>query len=784
MTLVSGSVPNLVNGISQQPYSVRLASQGEIQENALSSPVDGLGKRPPTIHKAVINGVSWDDAFTHIINRDSTEQYYVIIANGDLRVFDLQGNEKVVNFPHGKGYLAGSNPSERFRAVSVADFTFIVNRSVTVQEDPYTIPSRPFEGLVWVRQGNYSSTYTVNVTGGSATKTTLDGSNASHGADIKTDKIATDLATQLQNISGYTVVRSGSVIHITRSSDFSFTVTDSIGDTALVRIKDYVQSFSDLPAKNAPTGFKVAIRGNATNAFDDYWVEFDGAVWKEAAKPGERNRFLRSTMPHVLVRESDGSFTFRQGDWADREVGSKEKVTFPSFVGRKINDVFFFRNRLGFLSDEAMILSRTGFPFNFWRESAIQILDTDPIDVGASHVKVSILQHAIPWNETLLLFSGQTQFILNSVEVLTPRSAGFNVSTEFECSLQAKPVAVGTNVYFAVNRGAYTAIREYYMDGDTQAADAVDVTAHCPKYLPSNIIKLTASPNEETVVALSADERSALYVYKYYFDGLDKIQSSWSKWTFNGSILNMEFIESDLILLIQRSDGAYIEIMPVQPGRVDLLAQSPCLLDRRVTNEQMTLSYNAATNRTAISVPNYTAANSDIPNFEVVTWADGVSVEKPGTILPIVAHDNSGSQTIFYVRGDHRTTRMYLGRKYLMRYRFSPFFIREEAVGGGLESINSGRLQIRRLDIVTGPSGYFKVLVIPEKRSTYEYIFNGTRIGTATIGEINLEETKFNVPVRARNTEVAVEVHNDSFLPCQLLNAEWEGFYQRRSRRL
>ena len=45
MALVSKSIPNLINGVSQQPPALRLPTQGEAQENGLSDVVDGLKKR-------------------------------------------------------------------------------------------------------------------------------------------------------------------------------------------------------------------------------------------------------------------------------------------------------------------------------------------------------------------------------------------------------------------------------------------------------------------------------------------------------------------------------------------------------------------------------------------------------------------------------------------------------------------------------------------------------------------------------------------------------------------
>ena len=47
MAVVSTSIPNLVNGISQQNPTQRNITQAEAQVNAQSSIVKGLTKRPP-----------------------------------------------------------------------------------------------------------------------------------------------------------------------------------------------------------------------------------------------------------------------------------------------------------------------------------------------------------------------------------------------------------------------------------------------------------------------------------------------------------------------------------------------------------------------------------------------------------------------------------------------------------------------------------------------------------------------------------------------------------------
>ena len=57
-------------------------------------------------------------------------------------------------------------------------------------------------------------------------------------------------------------------------------------------------------------------------------------------------------------------------------------------------------------------MSRSGEFLNFFPETITQTLDTDPIDVASTHTKVSILRHAVSFDEELLLFSDQTQFVL------------------------------------------------------------------------------------------------------------------------------------------------------------------------------------------------------------------------------------------------------------------------------------------------------------------------------------------------------------------------------------
>lgn len=767
----------MVNGVSQQPYTLRLASQAELQENGLSTVSQGLMKRPPTRHIKKLSGPISGTAFIHTINRDAAEQYTVVVTNGDLKVFDLAGNEKTVAFPEGKAYLASLDPAAEFRAVTVADYTFILNKGVTVEEDPTLVPARNHEAIVVVRSGQYGKTYTISINGvEKASYTVPNGGTATDAPTIVTTDIALNLALAL-NSAGVSHTLSGSVIYISSPTDFTITTSDGYGDSAMYAIKDKVQRFSALPANGAVDGFTVEVVGDVSTSGDNHWVKFDignsGGVWRETVKPGVRKGFKGITMPWALIREADGTFTFETLNWGERTVGDLESAPDPSFVGRKISDIFFYRNRLGLLADEAVMFSEAGEFFNFYPTTVAQLLDSDPIDHSVSHTKVSILNYAVPFNKELLLFSGQTQFSVESGDLLTAKTMAVKPTTEFECSQAAAPVGVGNNIYFATPKGDYEGLREYYISNTTDTEDAADVTSHVPKYIPSGVYKIAAALNEDLLCVLTKAQRNVAYIYKFYWDNNEKLQSSWSKWVLpeTDQILSADFIQSELFLVINRPDGLYLECLNITPGDTADGEPYTVHLDRKVVVPAGTGTFDGTNTTVPLSWP--------ITDGNYVAVVAAGQPKTAGTLLNIV-DDGSGNG---YVKGDFSDCDLIVGRRYAFRYKFSPLMIRTNT-GQGQKSDTVGRLQIRKLAVNFSETGYFQAKVTPFGRDTYTYTYTGKTLGlpSATLGVLEMADGQFSFPVLSQNTTVDIELYSDSPLPCAFLSVDWEGFYVRRSK--
>jgi hypothetical protein len=769
----STTIPNLINGVSQQPPALRLPSQAQRQENFRCSVAEGLTRRNGTRHVAKLASAAWAEAHVHIINRDDVERYVVAIQGGNIYVVDaVTGAAKTVNAPDGLGYLsAGGTPT--FSMLTVADYTFIANQKVTVVADNTLSAARPNQAIIFIRAGNYAKTYNVYLNGTSiGSYSTERGDVASDIQTLKTTTIATNLHSALTMPSGYTKSVSGDVITITGPAgvDFTLRCDDDQGGAAVTVVVKQVQRFSDLPIK-APNGFVAEVNGSDASSHDNYHVKFESeggtGVWKETLRGGERYKFDLTTMPYVLVREANGTFTFKKGPWAERRFGSRDSSPFPSFTGGTVSSIFFHQNRLGFLSGENVVMSRAGEFFDFWRSTATTILDDDPIDLSVSSLKVANLRYAVPVSKALLLFSSTSQFVLEGGDLLTPETASIAIASEYQSSILAAPVSAGRGVYFAANRGGFSMVREYGTDDSGIQWAGADVTSHCQSYIPEGVTKLAASSTEGVIVAFSPADPAALFVYESYVGEQGKLQSAWSRWTFPYFlILGFEFIDSDLFIVAQRGTEAHLERLSFAAAGTDEGASFSYKVDRGIILSGGV--YNSTFNKTTYTLP-YKLDPSQYPQVAFAAAADS-AVE--GTEIAFTRP----SFTTVDITGNTTTRTIFFGVRFTSLYEFSPLYLRQDA-GAGSKALTEGRLQVRRMSVDFNNTGQFEVTVQPNGRAAHGRTF----ASDDSTGVHALEDGYLRFPVDCRNTDVSITITDDSITPASFTAATWEATYFNRN---
>jgi hypothetical protein len=828
-SVVSQSIPNFLNGMSQQTPTQRGINQGEDQVNLQNGLVDGLSKRPPLDFIKTVDSSNIYSNKTKFwsIQRDASNQYVVALYNGGVKVFDLDGNEKTVTIQSGSSYLTSTNPRENFKLVNIADFTFLANTGITVAADSTTSAAKVEEFLIVCKLTNYGREYKVALkhpnmaqelevvfqlpSGNDAstdskfrdtnkiTDILLYGTSSTHWDSnangigfkvVRTDNNATQSTTQgLANYSGFTshftFESFDSVIYgkpTDNNANYTLSSSDGSGNTAMYAIRDEIQDFSKLPFYGK-TGVILKITGEEGDTLSDYYVKFSGnsGVWNETIAPATSVGLDNSTMPHALVNNNNGTFTFKELDYTDRKCGDIDTNANPTFVGKKINNLTFYKNRLGILAGENLVLTENASFFNYFSTTSTQVLDTDPIDIAASGTQVNTLKNSVGFNESLLLFSDTAQYKLDSSgETISPTTAMLNEVSSFEHDDKVSPVSAGKFAYFAQARTNNTAIREYFADDDTLTNDGMDITVSVGNLIPTNCYQIISNTTEDNLIFLTSDTgdsqtapysgtvsttyANTMYIYKYFFDGGEKVQNAWSKWTFTGvKIIGGMSLESFIYLLV--SEGTTTKLVKIDLRNLkDTTIGHGVYIDLKTS---VTGTYASSTDLTTFTSP-YGAKTGLI----AVDRTNGNNY---------TATNTSGST--YTIVGNH--TALYIGVPYESKYRMSTQFVRENT-GRGLVAVTSGRYQIRNISFNFENSGFFQVEVTPNNRDTSTAIMNGYVIGTATsiVGQPAIATGTLRVPVQCQNTEFTLDIKSSSHLPMYIAGAEVEGYYHNRARRI
>jgi hypothetical protein len=816
--------------MSQQTPTQRGINQGEDQVNFQNSIVEGLSKRPSLDYVATLDSTNSYSNKTKFwsIQRDESNQYIVAFYNGGVKVWDLEGNVKTVTVQSGSSYLTSTNPKANFKLVNIADFTFIANTATTVSADSTTSAAKVEEFLINVKLTNYGREYKVALkhpnmaqelevqfqlpTGNDASTDSkfrdtdkikdilLKGTASSHydsNADgigfktVRTDNGSTVSSSQgLSNYSGFTshftFESFDSVIYgkpTDNNANYTVSTSDGSGNTGMYAVRDKIQDFSKLPYYGK-LGVILKITGDEGDTLSDYYVKFEGnGVWNETIAPATSVGLDNSTMPHALINNNNGTFTFKQLDWTDRVCGDSDTNANPSFVGKKINNLTFYKNRLGILSGENLIFTENASFFNYFATTTTQVLDTDPIDIAASGTQVNTLKNSVGFNESLLLFSDTAQYKLDSSsETISPTSAKLDEVSSFEHDDSVTPVSAGKFAYFAQARTNNTAIREYFADDDTLTNDGLDITVSVQSLIPTNAYQIISNTTEDTIVVLTSDTADSqtapytsdtavsptnadtMFVYKYFFDRGEKVQTAWAKWEFSGvKILGAMSLES--FLYVMAAEGTNTKLF-----KIDLRNLKDTTLGHGVyldLKSAVTGAYSASTNLTTFTSP--VGAKTGLIAVDRTDGANYVATNTTGSTYTIV--------------GNH--TSLYIGVPFSSIYRLSTPYIRENT-GRGLIAITSGRYQIRNISFNFENSGFFKVEVTPNNRDLSTTIMNGYVIGTATsiVGKPAIASGTLRVPVQCKNTEFVMDIKSNSHLPVYIADAEIEGYYHSRSRRI
>jgi hypothetical protein len=479
-------------------------------------------------------------------------------------------------------------------------------------------------------------------------------------------------------------------------------------------------------------------------------------------------------MPMQLDYDPDtGQWILRVVKWDPREGGTEESNPGPSpfrdedgnAKQARISSMAFYRDRLFLSSGDSLFSSRLGNFDNFFIDDPANITSSDPIDLSVSSNKYSPIESMVPFNDYLFINSkGDTQFeLIGSENQITPFTAEIAPTTFYSTVPGIEPQLLGNQIYFFDSTRLYI----YFGQAQTNINQAIDVSLHCPGYLPENIGAVTSSPAYNSLFFVDKDDPSTVFTYVNRFSGDQVVQNSFFRHLFSGGVRieDLEVFDSYLYMtVIMNGEYLYLIRLPLDTVTQDL---SVPFIDNRY--KLFNGVYDRDSNRTEYLIP------FRFDGVDVAVDSEGVMHDA----YSITVDDDDGIQTTVYVAGDTaELPGLQAGSKYSSVVELSEQFVRDDK-----NNVRNGVLNLRSISVRHSNTGQYDVSISRRGRDAELYNFVPLYVGVKdeTFPYDNIEEDgEFLARVFGLSNETIVKIESDYPVPFNITNIEFRGKFNSR----
>lgn len=815
---VTQSLPNLLGGVSRQPDTKKIPGQVRDIINGNPNPVYGLMKRPGVRFISHIpSGVATANCKWFHINRDSTELYVFRInqATGEISGYNLSNGAAVTittTNPTGVASYLTAPTKYDLDIATVQDSTFVVNKTKVVSAlavDTTKAAKFGKQGTVRIMSAAYDSTYTFKVTNLSspgtvytithntgAPPTTTPGTR---DPGLLASTVAAALRTALQAaIPAATVTQINNNVCFQCAFPIKVEVSFGIDGSLLRAYTDVVTSFSQLAAEEV-NGRLVKVVNDPSSNDDDYFAEFsvsDGTAsgstvsgtgyWKETQNPSVSTGFNTLTMPVALINTGLNAFTLGFVNWGTRKVGDDNTNPQPSFVGKKISHVFFYENRLGFLSESNFVMSQADDYFNFYSNSAKTQTDSDPIDLSISSARPSSLHTAVALTQGLLLFSDSEQFLLYATDTrLSPSSTKIRSIGKYENTSKIHPVTTGRDVlaaarYYEDRQRGSTRVLSFLPQGTEEPPVTNIITTVVEDWLPPTIDYMELT-HDNTYLFMSDSASSEMYCYRIFEQDDQKLMRSWFRWEMPGKVQHI-FTTNREFYVVLTNVVAGNTVATLAHGEFGLITDS-AVIRYPDTNRYINPSFDLWSNPQAITLKNnvdgsvttaITPAFTDVnPNLTpIAVWTKGDSSPEYTGNYAVLTRTATGFEAPLDI-SDILPSEMYVGYQFTFEVELPTMYVQRDG-----KADMTGDIIIARNKFIAGFSDSLEFQIKANGRPDWEPLYSNVladfyKSDTTPISEGYI----YNVPIHQRNTNYSIKVKSSTPFPISLVSVAWEGNY-------
>jgi hypothetical protein len=824
MALITHTIPNLTNGVSQQPKTVRLDNQCEEQINASCRITDGLGKRNSLVFDRAYN---WNSSPTTLLDanlRIHHVKYTDPLGYKLTKYITVDGDSGRIDTYYGgftNSYLLGATKQD-IKFLSNDKDTYILNKkkvcSVQRQEIfPYVLYQkdeaiwhRHQGSLVVVKNGYFGTTYGVNISLVDLSGTIVASVGATHvtpasssaAVDVlQTSSIANSLKLSLQTaiignatMSGKidpNIYRANNCLQVkfsnlafgdTQATSYKIVVTaeSTTASEAIVAMNGETNDILNLP-KNTPvfiydsiekgrTGYTMRV-GTFGEEETAYYLRYSETLrgWYETTQPSSYNDVLINAPLKLTLNPTTGSFTLSQINIAGRKAGDSVSNPDPSFINESINDMFVFGNRLGFISTNTIVLSKIDDFESFYKTTTASTLASDRVDISVDVTEGSNskLNFAVPFESSIMLFGERAQFLLQTTAGFDITKTSLKTSTEYSTSTLCPPINLGSTLYFPVTRSLYSGLYDMSRKDGT-GITAEEATHHIPTYIKGNVIEMGYSSTENMLFVRTDAEPRTIYVQNRYVRQTVLEQNAWHKWT----------VSNDIISIIAAGSELWVTMLAPN-GNTMIVNKMDLSIDKNVPSASPTIDFTPTLDNRRFFAAGSGPINTDSFFPYYVPYLQAFDL--------LIAVDNKGTiyEGLTAINVALATEDLWVGYPVNFYYKFSEQ-VPASNDGERRTVYQYGRLTLRSMRISYSSTGKFEIKVVPTARPAYTTYFTGITLGTleALMGKVPITTGVFKFPVNGRSSEVIITIESNNPYPCSFSTCEWQGTFTNNSGRM
>lgn len=601
--------------------------------------------------------------------------------------------------------------------------------------------------------------------------------------DITPQSIAAKLGAALTaaGLTGVTT-QSGTVL-IDNPGVASITADDG-GDDSLIHAVAHEVKAPELVTTTHWVGKVVKVRPKRSNGDDAFYLE---AVAQDAGATGWASVYWREcagvvtqpTSAFVLATIKDGALYMASTKaglqaltgiadvpgFEPSKVGDDITAPAPYFLGKRIDYLGMFQDRLVIGSGAVLLYSRPGDYFNWFRQSVLTIEDNDPVEQYALGSEDDVITASAAYDRNEIYFGRRYWYSVSGLQPLTPKTSGVVKLREEEGANGVPPVASGNLVFYCKQSGEEVSNRRRTKLHQIQAGlladspEGNDISAQLDDYLVGDGLEIVAYSAPNLVFLRTSGDRFTLYSYAYLDaeQGGQRLFDAWSRWTWNP--------KTGACVAVSQ-DGDELLVYMVRQG-----AGSTWIACERFSL-QTTLSRRpyADSLRPLASAGGYFSPELDT----LGCMAYGASHERPFVGVPF---GQRATLTALYGTAD-----AWVGIDYPARITPTNPYRR----GQDGRSITSGRMTLAGVQITVADTGGMRVTTTAYGVTRVSRDFNGRILGSSqdVVGRQPIVSATIPALIGREIRECSYTIESVRWLPLTVTGIDWTGQYFNNTRRI